>query len=260
MADPLSIIGAIAAIFQISSTVVNLIKTSKDASSDRQRLLVEINATTVLCQIMEDCAEMNAEPWVKTFQGFCRSGNGVGPMEQFQASLEYLEKKLAPGRKSIPGNEHDESRLTPTQRVPTKPWVQSLKWPFSKDEVLKLLATIERQKSLFSIALANDNLRLSTAMHDEVKKVTKEMETLRMNQEAEKRNVLLSRLSTIDFEAIHGGVSSCRTIGTGQWLLHTEEFESWLGSSSNATLWCRGIPGAGKTVLASLVLDHLRAR
>ncbi|KAJ7658211.1 ankyrin repeat-containing domain protein [Mycena polygramma] len=46
---------------------------------------------------------------------------------------------------------------------------------------------------------------------------------------------------------------------TGQWLLTNPIFKEWQDGSGQV-LWCRGIPGAGKTVLASLVIHHLADR
>ncbi|KAJ7109047.1 ankyrin repeat-containing domain protein, partial [Mycena crocata] len=45
--------------------------------------------------------------------------------------------------------------------------------------------------------------------------------------------------------------------GTGEWLLEADGFESWVGGKGKA-LWLPGIPGAGKTVLASMVIEYLR--
>lgn len=53
-------------------------------------------------------------------------------------------------------------------------------------------------------------------------------------------------------------VSSRRQRGTGQWLLESKEFLNWR-SGANGVLWCSGMPGAGKTILVSTVIDHLRA-
>lgn len=44
--------------------------------------------------------------------------------------------------------------------------------------------------------------------------------------------------------------------GTGQWLLDDADFRRWLGSK-NSNLWVNGVPGAGKTILASVVVEHL---
>ncbi|KAF2180392.1 hypothetical protein K469DRAFT_278267 [Zopfia rhizophila CBS 207.26] len=46
--------------------------------------------------------------------------------------------------------------------------------------------------------------------------------------------------------------------GIGQWILDVATFVKWRdGSSSNRTLWCNGAPGAGKTYISSVIIDHL---
>jgi hypothetical protein len=47
--------------------------------------------------------------------------------------------------------------------------------------------------------------------------------------------------------------------GTGQWFLESEEFKNWLEGTPKV-LWCHGDPGSGKTVLASIVINHLRQK
>ncbi|OBT84412.1 hypothetical protein VE02_07114 [Pseudogymnoascus sp. 03VT05] len=47
-----------------------------------------------------------------------------------------------------------------------------------------------------------------------------------------------------------------RQEGTGQWLLDSDRFQYWL-NQSNQILFCPGMPGAGKTMMASIVVDHL---
>ena len=233
MADPLSIIGGIAAIVQISTTVVSLIKSAKDASGDRQKILAEINATTALCQTLNDYVEINGtECWAETFKTLNQTENG--PLSQFKQCLDYLRKKL-------------------NTRGAT------LKWPFNKQSVQEILLTIERQKSLINVALANDNLRLSAAIHDELKGVVKSVEGLRISQDRDKRKNALSYLTTIDFEANHADIASRRANLTGGWFLESAEFTSWWTHQSSSTLWCPGIPGSGKTTLSSLVVDKLRA-
>jgi len=50
-----------------------------------------------------------------------------------------------------------------------------------------------------------------------------------------------------------------RQPGTGQWLLDIEKFQTWLDTTKQ-TLFCQGIPGAGKTILTSIVVDDLSKR
>lgn len=44
--------------------------------------------------------------------------------------------------------------------------------------------------------------------------------------------------------------------GTWRWLLDSEKFQSWW-VTRNQTLFCPGVPGAGKTILTSIVVDYL---
>ncbi|KAI8624059.1 hypothetical protein F5Y19DRAFT_337792 [Xylariaceae sp. FL1651] len=50
-----------------------------------------------------------------------------------------------------------------------------------------------------------------------------------------------------------------REPGTGQWLLDSEEYQGWI-QQPGRTLFCPGIPGAGKTILTSIVVDDLENR
>lgn len=50
-----------------------------------------------------------------------------------------------------------------------------------------------------------------------------------------------------------------RTKGTGQWLLGSTEYQDWVDTSKQ-TLFCPGIPGAGKSILTSIVIEDLTIR
>lgn len=52
-------------------------------------------------------------------------------------------------------------------------------------------------------------------------------------------------------------VLSRRHEHTGAWFLESSEFQSWMNGSPGR-LWCPGIPGAGKTVLASILVEYLK--
>lgn len=47
--------------------------------------------------------------------------------------------------------------------------------------------------------------------------------------------------------------------GTGQWFLDTSEFQKWTSGVSQE-LFCPGMPGAGKTFIASLVINHIQTK
>ena len=67
---------------------------------------------------------------------------------------------------------------------------------------------------------------------------------------------ILDWLTRIDYGSQQSDFIQRRQEGTGTWLLRTNEFNTWL-NQKNKTLFCSGIPGAGKTILTSIVVDHL---
>ena len=67
---------------------------------------------------------------------------------------------------------------------------------------------------------------------------------------------ILAWISPLDFRAKHHDVLSRHHPGTGEWIFDSPEYISWRHGHSKL-LWCTGIPGAGKTVLASVIIDHL---
>ncbi|KAK6829217.1 hypothetical protein RU639_003517 [Aspergillus parasiticus] len=67
---------------------------------------------------------------------------------------------------------------------------------------------------------------------------------------------ILDWLTPIDYGPKQSDIFKRRQPGTGQWLLHSAEFQKWL-NTSHQTLFCSGIPGAGKTVLTSIVVNNL---
>jgi hypothetical protein len=74
--------------------------------------------------------------------------------------------------------------------------------------------------------------------------------------EAERKRIL-SWLSPLSFEGKQRQLFERRQPGTGEWLVQHETFQKWK-ASSGSTLWCSGIPGAGKTIMASIVIDTLQ--
>ena len=63
-------------------------------------------------------------------------------------------------------------------------------------------------------------------------------------------------LTQADYGPQHRDIFARRQEGTGQWLLDSTEFQNWL-IGNNLTLVCAGMPGAGKTITTSMVIEHL---
>jgi hypothetical protein len=70
---------------------------------------------------------------------------------------------------------------------------------------------------------------------------------------------ILDWLTPIDYAPQQHDFISRRQKGTGQWLLDSTEFQRWL-ETNKQTLFCPGIPGAGKTILTAATINDLTTR
>lgn len=87
----------------------------------------------------------------------------------------------------------------------------------------------------------------------------KGIDLLNQRQDDQDRRAVLDWLTPIDYAAQQSDFINRRQPGTGQWLLDSPEFQTWL-QADGRTLFCPGIPGAGKTILTSIVVDELTSR
>jgi hypothetical protein len=75
----------------------------------------------------------------------------------------------------------------------------------------------------------------------------------------QEHQVIVDWLTPTDYALQQSDFISRQYEGTGQWLLNSNEFQEWL-TQSKQTLFCPGIPGAGKTIMTSVVVDHLNTK
>ena len=71
-----------------------------------------------------------------------------------------------------------------------------------------------------------------------------------------RHDAIMQWLSPTDFPAQQHDIISRKQEGTGQWFLDSPEFKGWL-QGTDTTLFCPGIPGAGKTMVAAIAIDQL---
>jgi NACHT domain len=76
------------------------------------------------------------------------------------------------------------------------------------------------------------------------------------HQDDTERQTILDWLTPINYASQQSDFIARRQKGTGQWLLSSNEFQEWL-TQSGRILFCPGMPGAGKTTITSIIVDHL---
>jgi Cdc6-like AAA superfamily ATPase len=74
-----------------------------------------------------------------------------------------------------------------------------------------------------------------------------------------RKKELLDKICSIDYLQQHRDAIARHQDGTGNWFLQDPKYQAWT-SSSRGTLCCPGAPGAGKTIMAALIIEqNLRA-
>ncbi|KAI9878906.1 MAG: hypothetical protein M1830_010154 [Pleopsidium flavum] len=234
MADPVSLSASIVSLLQLTATVVRYLHDVKDASGDIRRLLVEISSIRGLLIGLKDLATLD-EKWVYTIRAL---DGPNGPLLQFKCAIESLATKLMP----VVG-------LAKIGR--------SLAWPFQKGEIEDVLRRIERHKALFALALEMDHIRLSQEVNNNVVEIQQKVEEMHIAQTDAARNKVLNWLSSTDPSKNHNAACAKHEPMTGSWLIESENFRFWL-KTVNSVLWLYGIPGCGKTVLCSTIIERVK--
>jgi ankyrin repeat domain-containing protein 50 len=147
--------------------------------------------------------------------------------------LENLRSKLCK-RKSSNSSISHLSRLT---------------WPFAEDETRRLTEVLNRYQSSLHVLLSAQNHRLTAA-------TLAAIHTVNARQEQDVRERIAEKLSISDPLFNHVAARDKHEPSTGEWFLRSTELAEWSNNAST-NLWIRSIPGAGKTVLCSTIIDHL---
>ncbi|KAM0799116.1 ankyrin repeat-containing domain protein [Usnea florida] len=226
MADPLGITASIIAVLQLSAIVVRYLGNVQDASEYKSRLLLEVSGSKGVLETLRDLSQESLEgETIHSTLSLLKQ-----PLGHHEATLRRLENALAPAQ--------GLKRLG-----------KAFKWPFEKSEITDILRSIESQKALFGLALQADHLELSRAIMVEV-------ESLKEYHRNEEMRRIISWISPLNFPSKHQDIFAKHQKGTGSWLFNDPKFLAWK-TGKERILWCPGVPGAGKTVITSMVVDHL---
>ena len=91
---------------------------------------------------------------------------------------------------------------------------------------------------------------------DTVSRTDANVNTIRSNFAKREDLEILDWLTPVDYGPQQSDNFRRRQSGTGQWLLDSAAYQTWL-NAKNQTLFCPGIPGAGKTIVTAIVVDEL---
>ncbi|KAM0452042.1 hypothetical protein ACHAPV_009666 [Trichoderma viride] len=97
-------------------------------------------------------------------------------------------------------------------------------------------------------------------LHQPIDRIDSRLGQIQDGIEQQMRTQILKAISTIPYGVHHKTASKGRLEGSGRWLLNKSAFSDWRKKSNSSVLWLHGIPGSGKTKLASLVVDEVKGK
>jgi hypothetical protein len=96
---------------------------------------------------------------------------------------------------------------------------------------------------------------IEAAKSREIEKANRDLQ--KRNESINKRYEFLASLTTVNYAAKHHKISRQRHAGTLSWITANPRYTDWLDTPSSECLCCFGIPGSGKSVLASAIVNEL---
>jgi hypothetical protein len=141
MAEVVGLAASIAGLVELAFQIVGYFNAVKAGEEEKGRLRDEISSASFLLLMLKDRASPSS-PNATSLQTATALASRYGPLNQFKECLELVADKIAGGS--------GKGRLRSA--------VTSMSWPFKKSEIAQLLASLERQKALFNLALQDDHL------------------------------------------------------------------------------------------------------
>ncbi|OBT58034.1 hypothetical protein VE04_01415 [Pseudogymnoascus sp. 24MN13] len=275
MADPVGagagIVGVIGLAIQVTQVVVQFGMDWKNAPDDVKAFMAELGALKTVLSETNTNILLNAD-FEAAFQDqpsvlLSQLGPNAPSTTDTKRLLEICKKELESLLKEL--KKRGEGHQLGWGRFKSAFLAQD-----TRDSVENLC----RQCQLLNSMLSIDAAVLGATTYKEVKEARKEQQewheaeekismairggvdesNSRQENQIRKHQdqAILDWLTPIDYAPQQSDFISRRQTGTGQWLLNSTEFQSWL-TTEKQTLLCPGIPGSGKTILTSIVIEEL---
>lgn len=255
MADPVSVAGSIAGLVSLGDTVFRKLYHYTKAVKNAEKEIAELkNEVAIMNGIVH-----NLRLVVQDLEGdeFMNYAVRMDHVDSCLALLHKLNDRL------------DAVELSADKKLRNA--LAKIVWPFKSGDTKSFIAEIQRLRDNLNFALSADSMtailkclstqdNIADRLNDvrELLRNREELET-KITLDSQRRRILQFFLS-VDPQPNFRISLKLRYPHTGFWLTEDDTFRTWM-QEGGTHIWLSGIPGSGKTVLSSLVIqrcmDHM---
>jgi hypothetical protein len=240
------IVGVVGLTIQITRVLVQFGLDWKDAPADVKSFMAELRTLKVALSEIHTSIIVSRD-FAEAFEGrtsmlLSQLGTGAPLATDTKLMLASCKSQL----------ENLLSELEKRAKGHRVGW-ERLKGAFLAKGTREAIETLHRQCQTLNSIISIDATVLGATTFKEVREARKEQQEW---HQAEVGQKILMWLKATDYSDQQSDFFGQRQEGTGQWLLDSGEYQRW-SSGNRQTLFCQGMPGAGKTMMASIAIDHL---
>ncbi|OGE58067.1 hypothetical protein PENARI_c001G03860 [Penicillium arizonense] len=230
--DPLSVVESITGIATTAYQLIGYLSTVVAGGKERLSLLQELTTLWITIAVLK--AQLAPEGTVVNKEDF---PSGLVEIFKTDGLLKELENLV----------QEVERMLTP--RSTPKKIRQTLAWPLSKKDVIQTIEHIQCLQQTLHFALDQVNYNLTKEIRRDGQAMKTVMDETRLKE-------MIDWISPLNFITKQSMIFKEQHEGTCKWFFEHDSFIEWK-ETGNAILFYKGIPGAGKTFLSSIVINEL---
>lgn len=255
--DVLSISASIAGLVSLADivfrTTTRYVKQVKESSKEVRALLNELKDFSVLLHSLSLVA-YDLETFASTQSAPSHDPNlKVKLVFNCQTILNRIQANLEDA-------ERDMDSSSGIRRIQAR-----LRWPFSASETKEFVQILQHHKSTINLAINADTLEKLKICMSSQEKIGKQLDDIETNvreildietkvaRNRTTQEVLDFFAKKIDNRSVFDMQKSSRHPLTCIWFTESQVFQDWQ-NTPGSKLWVSGIPGAGKSVIASVII------
>lgn len=231
MAEAATVVALIEFSAKVLSCCYKYISKAKNAPKEIQAVIDEISGLKGILENLKPFADDQTDERFVLLKSLNRRN---GSFQACSEAFDELDKKLRV--------------LTEASNVRRR-----MLWPLEAKKIDEVLQKLGAHKTNFILALAGDNAASNLLVEGALSDVKGSLMDM---QAREEQNRILEWLKGADHTTNHHAALKKKESGTCEWLLCSGQFQKFT-SGAGQLMWLHGIPGAGKTVLSSAVIEYL---